>query len=134
MVVWVGTSIQAEKIIVHFLGTPYNLSGVPVKLNPDRRGKVVSHVYKEYCKKMEIKCSSTREHIGTQPVERTIQTLHSFNEAILQDKIAFTDCLSQALMVVLFTIYLEMEVSTFQLHDDRKPRTKVTNIVKSSKS
>ena len=96
----------------------------------------MSKVYQEFSKNgnIEIEHSQPRLHIETGAVEGAIQTLETLIIANLEDKIGFTESENLALRVMQFTIHTGLEVSSFELHHGKKPRTELTNILKSNRS
>ena len=67
-------------------------------------------------------------------MERAIQTLKNLIIANLKDGISLTESVNRALRVMRFTIHTGLKLIPFELHHGRKPRTKLTNIVKGGKS
>ena len=67
-------------------------------------------------------------------VERSIQTLKKLIIAIMEDRIHLTENVNRALLVMRFTIHTGFKITPFELHFERKPRTKLTIIVKNGKT
>ena len=71
---------------------------------------------------------------GTGAVERAIQTIENLILSNLEDKLCLTECVNRALKVMRFTIHTGLKLTQFELHHGRKPRTKITNLVKDGNS
>ena len=71
---------------------------------------------------------------ATGVVEHAMQTLKNVIIGNLEDKIVFTGNINRTLRVVRFTIHTGLNVSPFDIHHGRKPRTEIINIVKDVKS
>ena len=106
----------------------FNLYGVPEKLKSDRGSAFISKENKFFCEieNIEIKFSPPRLHTGTGAVERAIQTLKNLIVANLEDKIGLTGSINRALRVMRFSIHAGLNVSPFELHHGRKPRTELS--------
>ena len=48
--------------------------------------------------------------------------------------LCLTECVNRALIVMRFTIHTGLNLTQFELHHGRKPRTELTNLVKDGKS
>ena len=51
----------------------------------------------------------------------------------MEDILSVTDCVNRALNVMRFTIYTGLEITPFELQNGRKPRTELTNVIKTGK-
>ena len=82
-------------------------------------------IYKTFCKNKNIEkeYSPPKLHTDTGAVGRVIKTLKNLIVANLEDMIVLTESRNQALRVKRFTIHVGSEVSPFELHCGRKPRT-----------
>ena len=78
---------------------------------------------------MEIEYCTPRMHTGNGAVHKVIQTLKNLQIANLEDGIGLTESVNRALRVMRFTIHTGLKVTPFELHQGRKPRTELTNIV-----
>ena len=67
-------------------------------------------------------------------VERVIQTLKNLIITNLEKNICLTEFVNRALNVMRFTIHTGMEMTPFELHHGRKPRTELTNVIKNGRS
>ena len=67
-------------------------------------------------------------------VERVIQTLKNLIITNLEENICLTEFVNRALNVMRFTIHTGMEMTPFELHHGRKPRTELTNVIKNGRS
>ena len=57
-----------------------------------------------------------------------------FFRAFLKWKVGFTERVSLALRILLFTIHTGLKVASSELHHGEKPRTNLTNMVKDKES
>ena len=73
-------------------------------------------------------------HTSTDLVERAIQTPKNLIITNLEVKIGLTESVNRTLRLLRFRIRARFEVSPFELHHGRKPKTELTNITKSNKS
>ena len=73
-------------------------------------------------------------HTGIGTVERAIQTMKNSILANMEDGNNSTESVNRALRVMRFTIHTGLNKTPFELHNGRKPRTKLTNIIKDGKS
>ena len=73
-------------------------------------------------------------HTGNGVQERAIQTLKTLILANLEDGINLIESVNRALLVMRFTEHTGVEITPFELHYGRKPRTDITNIVKNGKT
>ena len=106
------------------------------RLKTAKGGAFVSKEYKEFCnaKNIEIEFSTPRMHTGTGAVERAIQTLKNLIIANWEDNTCLTECVNRALNVMRFTKQTRLKTTPFDLHNGRKRRTELTNIMKDGKS
>ena len=51
----------------------------------------------------------------------------------MEDKVCMTECVNTAVNVMRFTIHAGLEITSFELHHGRKPRTELTNVIKNGK-
>ena len=129
-VVWIRKSTEPKEVI-NFLESSINLSGVAEKIKSEGSA-FESEGNKTYCenKNIEIEYSPPRLHTGTGAVECAKQNLKILINANLKDKIGLTESENRALRVMRFTIYTGLDVSPFEFHHGRNPRTELTSIVK----
>ena len=50
----------------------------------------------------------------------------------MEDDLSLTDCVNRALNVMRFTIHTRLEITPFELPHDRKPRTELSNVMKTT--
>ena len=73
-------------------------------------------------------------HTGNRTVERAVQTMKNLILANMEDGNNLTESINRTLRVMRFTIHTGLTKTPFELHHGRKPRTKLTNIIKDGKS
>ena len=83
---------------------------------------------------MEIEYITPRLHTGTGVVERAIQTLKILIIANMEDNKCLTECVTRAVNVMRFTLHTGLKITPFELQHGRKPRTELTNVMKTGKS
>ena len=83
---------------------------------------------------MEMEYSQSRLHTGMGVIERATQSLKILIIGNLEHKIGLTESINRALRAMRFTVHTGLEVSPFELHHDRNPRTQLTNIIQNNKS
>ena len=112
-----------------------NLYGVPEKTKSEKSSALISKNYRELLRntKIKVEFSPLRLHNGT-GVERAFQTLRSPMFAILDGLRGFIESINPASKVLRFTIHTGLKVTPLELHRGRKPRTKLSNLVKVNKS
>ena len=105
-------------------------------MKSDKGGAFISKDYIEFCnsKNIEIEYCTPGIHTGTGAVERAIQTMKELIVANLEDNLCLTKCVNRALKVMRFTIHTGLQLTPFELHHGRKPRTESTNLVKDGRS
>ena len=67
-------------------------------------------------------------------VERAFQTFKNLIIANIEDNLCLTECVNRALHVMRYTIHTGQKITPFKLHHGRKPRTELTNLMKTGKS
>ena len=75
-----------------------------------------------------IRCTPNL-HTGTGSVDGTIRTIKSFTRANMADVLSFEDSVQLAIKTIKQTPPSKLNMSTFQLHLGRRPRTALTNLV-----
>ena len=85
-------------------------------------------------KNIEIENRAPKSHAGTVAVEYAIQTLKNIIFDSLESNIGLTEVINRDLRVMRFKIHTGLKMSPFELHHGRKPRTRLTNVVKDNKS
>ena len=73
-------------------------------------------------------------HTGNGVVERSLQTLKNLIIANLEDGKNLTESINRALRVMRFTIHTGQNITPFELHHGRKPRSELKNIIKDGKT
>ena len=124
------------KEVLTFLKQNFNLYGIPEKIKTNKGRAFIAKEYRDFCKskKIEIEYSTPRLHTGTEVVELAIQTLKNLIIANIEDDLCLTECVNRALHVMRFTIHTGQKIMPFELHYGRKPRTELTNLMKTGKS
>ena len=131
-----GTQINRNKRNYKIFRKPHQPSRYSWEKQSDRGSAFVSKQNKRVCKSknIEIQCSPPKRQTCTGAVKRSIQILKNIFIADLLDKIGLTESINQALTVMRFTMHNGHEVNPSGIHHGKKPRTKLTNIIKDSKS
>ena len=90
-----------------------------------------SNEFKKICSNENIKrirCTPNR-HTGTGLVERTIRTNKSLNGANMGDGLTFEDSVQLAIATNRQTPHSRSNMTPFEMHLGRKPRTALTNLI-----
>ena len=74
-----------------------------------------------------------RLHTGTGTAERALQTLKNLFIINMEDNLCLAEFVNRALNVMRFTIHSGLKITLFELHHGRKPRTELTNVMKTRK-
>ena len=104
--------------------------GIPKRIKSDEGGDFISKEYKGFCKSQDINCEegTANLHNGTGLVERTIQSRKDLILAKLKDGINLRESVNRALHVLRFTVHSETKKTPFEIHFEREPRTKLSNL------
>ena len=68
-------------------------------------------------------------HTGTGQVERTIRTIKSLTRANMADGLTFEEGVNLAIKTIRQTPHSKLNMTPFQMHFGRKPRTAITNLI-----
>ena len=90
-----------------------------------------SSEFKKFCtdeNMKSIRCTQNL-HTGTGLVERMIRTIKSLTRANMADGLKFEDSIQLAIKTIRQTAHSRSNMTPFQMHLGRKPRTALTNII-----
>ena len=90
-----------------------------------------SNEFKKFCTGENIKrirCTPNL-HTGSGLVERTIRTIKSLTRATMADGLIFEDSVQLAIKTIRQTPHSRLNMTPFQMHLGRKPRTALTNLI-----
>ena len=118
------------RTILKFLTKYFTDNGTPQCIRTDNGSCLKSNEFKEFCNGENIKrirCSPNL-HTGTGLVERIIRTIKSLTRANLADGLKFEDSVELAVKTIRQTPHSRLNMTPFQMHLGRKPRTALTNL------
>ena len=87
--------------------------------------------FKEFCNQENIKrirCTPNL-HTGTGQVERTIRNIKSLTRANMADGLTFEESVNSAIKTIRQNPHSILNMTPFQMHFGRKPRTAITNLI-----
>ena len=106
-------------------------NGTPQSVRTDNGSCFKSNEFKEFCNqenKKRIRCTPNL-HTGTGQVERTIRTIKSLTRANMADGLTFEEGVKLAIETIRQTPHSKLNMTPFQMHYGRKPRTAITNLI-----
>ena len=109
-------------------------NGTPRSIRTDNGSCFKSNEYKEFCKGENIKrirCTPNL-HTGTGQVGRTIWSIKSLTRANMTDGLSFEEGVQLAIRTLRQTPHTRLNMTPFQMHYGRKPRTAKTNFIEQS--
>ena len=87
--------------------------------------------FKKFCNQEHIKrirCTPNL-HTGTGQVERTIRNIKSLTRANMADGLTFEESVNSAIKTIRQNPHSILNMTPFQMHFGRKPRTAITNLI-----
>ena len=104
-------------------------NGTPRCIRTDNGSCFKSNEFKKFCNAGNIKRIRCTPNLltGTGLVERTIWTIKSFNRANMADGLIFEDSVQLAMRTIRQTPHSKINMTPFQLHLGRRPRTAPSN-------
>ena len=106
-------------------------NGTPRSVRTDNGSCFKSNEFKEFCNQENIKrirCTPNL-HTGLGQVERTIRTIKSLTRANMTDGLTFEEGVKLAIKTIRQTPHSKLNMTPFQMHYGRKPRTAITNLI-----
>ena len=119
------------RTVLKFLTEYFTNNGTPQCIRTDNGSCFKSSEFKKFCKGENIKrirCTPNL-HTGTGLVERTIRTIKSLTRANIADGLKFEDSVQLAIKSIRQTAHSRLNMTLFQMHLGRKPRTALTNLI-----
>ena len=98
---------------------------------PKQESCFKSNDFNEFCNQENIKrirCSPNL-HTGTGQMERTIRTIKSLTRANMADGLTFGESVNLAIKKIRQNPHSKLNMTQFQMHFRRKPRTAITNLI-----
>ena len=106
-------------------------NGTPRSIRTDNGSCFKSNEFREFCKrenKKRIRCTP-KLHTGTGQVERTIRTIESLTRANMTNGLIFEESVNLAIKTIKQTPHSKFNMTPFQMHFGRKPRTAINNLI-----
>ena len=119
-----------SRTVVKFLTKYCSDNGTPKIIRTDNGSCFKSQEFKNYCNGeniQRIRCTPNL-HMGTGLVERTIRTNKSLTRANF-DGLTFEESVCLAIKSNRQTPHSTLQMTPFQMHFGRKPRTSITNMI-----
>ena len=119
------------RTVLKFLTDSFTNNVTPQCIRTDNGSCFESSVFKKFCTDENIKrkrCTPNL-HTGTGLVERMIRTIKSLTRANMADGLTFEDNIQLAIKTIRQTPHSRLNMTPFQMHFGRKPRTALTNII-----
>ena len=103
----------------------------PRSIRTDNGSCFKSNELKELCNRENIKSDrrTPNLHTGTAQVERTIRTIKSLTRANMADGLIFEESGNLAIKTITQTPHSKLNMTSFQMHFRRKPRTAITILI-----
>ena len=120
-----------SRTVVKFLTKYCSDYGTPRGIRTDNGSCFKSNEYKDFCDRENIKrirCTPS-VHTCTGQVERTIRTIKSLTRANMADGSIFEESVDLAIETIRQTPHSKLNMTPFQMHFGRKPRTAITNLI-----
>ena len=105
--------------------------GTPRCIRTENGSCIKSNEVWKFCDNEDIKrikCTPNL-HTGTGLVERTIRTIKSLTRANMADGLIFEDSVQLAIKTIRQTPHSRLNMTPFQMHLGRQPRTALTNLI-----
>ena len=119
------------RTVLKFLTEYCSDNGTPRSVRTDNGSCFKSNEFKEFCNQENIKrirCTPNL-HTGTGQVERTIRTIKSLTRANMADGLTFEEGVKLTIKTIRQTPHSKLNMTPFQMHYGRKPRTAITNLI-----
>ena len=119
------------RIVLKFLTKYFTDNGTPRCIRTDNGSCFRSNEFKMFCNDENVKrirCTPNL-HTGTGLVERTKRTIKSLTRAYMADGLTFEDRVQLAIKTIRQTPHSRINMTPFQMHLGRRPRTSLTNLI-----
>ena len=106
-------------------------NGTPQCIRTDNGSCFKSNEFKKFCNDENIKrirCTPNL-HTGNGLVERMIRTIKPLTRANMADGLKFEDSVQLAIKTIRQTPHSKLNMTPFQMHLRRKPRTALINLI-----
>ena len=119
------------RTVLKFLTNYFTNNGTPQCIKTDNSSCFKSNEFKKFCKGENIKRIryTPNLHTGTGLVERMIRTFKSLTRANTADGLKFEDSVQIAIKTIRQTPHSRLNMTPFQMHLGRKPRTALINLI-----
>ena len=120
-----------SRTVLKFLTKFCSDNGTPRSIRTDNGSCFKSNEYKDFCNQENIKrirCTPNL-HTGTGQVERIIRTIKSLTRANMADELTFEESVNLAIKTIRQNPQSKLNMTPFQMHFGRKPRTAITNLI-----
>ena len=119
------------RTVITFLPKLSSNNGTPRTTRADNGNCFKSHEFKGFSAGKKIKRIRSTPNLptGTGLVERTIRTIKSLTRANLEDGLPFEESVQLAVRTIRQTPHSKLNMTPFQLHFGRKPRTAITIMI-----
>ena len=118
------------RTVLKFLTKYFTDNGTPQCIRIDNGSCFKSNELKKFCNDENIKRIRCTPNLhGTGLVERVIRTIKSLTRAKMADGLKFEDSVQLAIKTIRQTPHSRLNMTPFQMHLGRKPRTALTNLI-----
>ena len=119
------------RTVLKFLTKKFTDNGTPQCIRTVNGSCFKSNEFKKFCNDENIKRIRCTPNIqpGTGQVERMIRTIKSLTRANMADGLKFEDSVQLAIKTIRQTPHSRLNMTPFQMHLGRKPRTVLTNLI-----
>ena len=120
-----------SRTVIKFLTKYCTDNGTPRTIRTDNCSCFKRQDSKDYCsgeKINRIRCTPNL-HTGTGLVERTIPTIKSLTISNLGDGLTFEESVQMSIKTIRQTPHNTLKMTPFQLHNGRKPRRPIVNLI-----
>ena len=116
---------------LNFLTKYFTVNGTPRCIRTDNGSCFKSNEFKKFCNDENVKRirSTPNLYTGTGLVERTIRTIESLTRANMADGLTIEDSVQLAIKTIRQTPHSRINMTPFQMHLGRRPRTALTNLI-----
>ena len=119
------------RTVLKFFTKYFADNGTPQCIRTDNGSCFKSNEFEQFCNGeniKRIKCTPNL-HTGTGLVQRTIRTIKSLTRANMADGLIFEESVQSAKKTIRQTPHSRLNMTPFQMHLGRKPRTTLTNLI-----
>ena len=119
------------RTVLKILTKSFTDNGTPQCIRTDKGSCFKSNEFKKFCNDenmKRIRCTPNL-HTGTGLVERMIRTIKSLTRTNVAEGLKFEDSVQLAIKTIRQTPHSRLNMTPFQMHLGRKPRTALTNLI-----